>query len=442
MKHYGKLLRQVRRQWILERSARRMLQVLAWSANTAILLLLLLRVFNLPVLAMAVVPVAALIALVMILWRARARAPRGRRLLQLLDERAGTADLFASAWEFDEAPERFGWMGRLTCRLARTESERAAPRGHWTLGTLRQWTPALATAGILLCLYLGVRSIRSSAEVEREREMAAIEKISGTGRQSSLPREKQAPEQTVSKTEETDKHAAVEDDFAPAEPEVPDEDIVQITDEMIEKYMDEADTQQEIDLEGVSPIRWDEEEIEEAGNPKEGDIENEKIDPVKLDAELLKDLQAAKKTKLEGEGGGEDKGVDVAVMGKEKGRGKPKSDRGGKNEKGALAGAVTKDPRGKPTRLAMKLTKKGLSIRSAMRAPQQQKEKGQDRPMGILEFLAAVRNTRSRYKDAAEKPTSGVAVHTEDRVIRQEHVTEEAAQVTERYFDELRRADR
>ena len=439
MKHYRKLLRQVRRQWILEHSARRVLQVLAWSANTAILFLLL-RVFKLPVLAMAVVPVATLIALVMILWRARSRAPRGRRLLQLLDERAGTADLFASAWEFDEAPERFGWMGRLTCKLARTESERAAPRGHWTLGTLRQWTPALATAGILLCLYLGVRSIRSSAEVEREREMAAIEKISGAGQQRSVPGEKQAPEEVVSKTEETDRHAAVEDDFAPAEPEVPGEDIVQITDEMIENYMDETDTQQEIDLEGVTPIRWDEEEIEKASNPKERDIENEKIDPVKLDAELLKDLQAAKKTKVEGEGGGEDKGVDVAVMGKEEGGAKPKSGKGGKNAKGALAGAVTKDPRGKPTRLAVKLVKKGLSIRSAMRALQ--KMKGQDRPMGTLEFLAAVRNTRSRYKDGAEKPTSGVAVHTEDRVVRQEHVAEEAAQVTERYFERLRRADR
>ena len=173
MKRYRKLLRQVRRQWIVEHSARRVLQVVAWSANAAILFLLLRRVFNLPVLAMAVVPVAALIALVMILSRARSLAPRGRRLLQLLDERAGTEDLFASAWEFDEAPERFGWMGRLTCKLAKTESERVAPRGLWTLGTLRQWIPALATAGILICLYLGVRSIRSSAEVEREREMAA-----------------------------------------------------------------------------------------------------------------------------------------------------------------------------------------------------------------------------------------------------------------------------
>jgi len=70
MKHYRKLLRQVRRQWILERSARRVLQVVAWSANTAILFLLLLRVFNLPVLAITVVPAVTLIALVMILSRA------------------------------------------------------------------------------------------------------------------------------------------------------------------------------------------------------------------------------------------------------------------------------------------------------------------------------------------------------------------------------------
>ena len=70
MKRYRKLLRQVRRQWILERSARRVLQVVAWSANTAILFLLLLRVFNLPVLAITVVPAVTLIALVMILSRA------------------------------------------------------------------------------------------------------------------------------------------------------------------------------------------------------------------------------------------------------------------------------------------------------------------------------------------------------------------------------------
>ena len=88
----------------------------------------------------------------------------------------------------------------------------------------------------------------------------------------------------------------------------------------------------------------------------------------------------------------------------------------------------------------MKLTKSGLSIRSAMRAPQI--KKGQDRPMSILEFLAAVRNTRSSYKGVAEKPTSGVAVHTEDRVVRQEHIAEEAAKVTARYFEQLRRADR
>ena len=439
MKRYGKLLRKVRRRWILEHSARRVLQIAAWSANAAFLLLLLRGLFDLPVLAMAAVPTAALVALVVILWRARSRAPRGLRLLQLLDERAGTADLFASAWEFDETPERFGWMGRLTCELARTESERAAPRGRWTLGTLRQWTPALATAAILLCLHLGVRFIRPSAEVDQEGEMAVIEKISGGGEQGPAPAEKQTPEKAAAKTEQTDKHAVVEDEFATVETEAPDKDIVQITDEMIEKYMGEPEPRQEIDLEGVTPIRWDEEEIEEASNPREGDIENEKIDPVKLDAELLKDLQAAKMTKLEGEGA-EDKGVDVAVMGKDRGGAKARGNKGGKNQKGALAGAVTRDTRGKPVRLAMRLVKRGLSIRSAMRAPQ--KEKGQDRPMGMLEFLAAVRNTQSKYKGVAEKPTPAVAVHTEDRVVHQEHVAKDAAQVTQRYFDELRREDR
>ena len=56
------------------------------------------------------------------------------------------------------------------------------------------------------------------------------------------------------------------------------------------------------------------EEIDEASNPKDKDAENEKIDPVKLDAELLKDLQAAKKSKAGEEGEGGDKGVDVAVI--------------------------------------------------------------------------------------------------------------------------------
>jgi len=439
MKHYEKLLRKVWRRWILERSARRMLQVVAWSANATILFLLLRRLFDLPVLSVTVVPAAVLIALVLILWRARSHAPRGLRLLRLLDERAGTADLFASASEFDETPERFGWMGRLTCTLAGRESERAVPRGHWTLGTLRQWTPALATAAILLCLHLGVRFIRSSAEVDQEKEMAVIEKISGGGGQEPAPAEKQAPEEAAPRVEQTDKHAVVEDEFAPAETETPDKDVVQITDEMIERYMGETEPKQEINLEGVTPIRWDEEEIEEASNPREGDIENEKIDPVKLDAELLKDLQAAKKTKLEGEGG-EDKGVDVAVMSKREGGKKPTRAKGGTDQKGALAGAVTRDPRGKPLRLAIKLVKKGLSIRSAMRALQ--KEKGQDRPMGMLEFLAAVRNTQSKYKDVSEKPTPAVAVQTEDRVVHQEHVAQDAAQVTQRYFDELRREDR
>ena len=34
--------------------------------------------------------------------------------------------------------------------------------------------------------------------------------------------------------------------------------------------------------------------------------------------------------------------------------------------------------------------------------------------MGLLEFLAAVKNTQSKYKDVTEKPTPAVAVRTED----------------------------
>ena len=86
---------------------------------------------------------------------------------------------------------------------------------------------------------------------------------------------------------------------------------------MIDRYLQQV-PEEKVSLEGITPIRWDEDEASGKANPQNQRKEGEKIDPVKLDAALLKDLEAAKKTKEEG--GKESGGVDIAVMGKEERR--------------------------------------------------------------------------------------------------------------------------
>jgi len=151
---------------------------------------------------------------------------------------------------------------------------------------------------------------------------------------------------------------------------------------------------------------------------------------------LLKDLEQAKKTK--DKSGGEQKGgVDVAVMSKNPGA-KVKGKKGGKKKGADLANATSKDPRGNPTRLAIKPKRKGMQVISAARAPS--KQKGKDRPMKLLDFLAAVRRLRDRPADKAlaASLTTGVS---EDRAVRHEAVPDDAAAATRAYFDMLRKAD-
>ena len=148
-------------------------------------------------------------------------------------------------------------------------------------------------------------------------------------------------------------------------PEKPATETVKITNEMIDRYLQQV-PEEKISLEGITPIRWDEDESSGKANPQNQRKEGEKIDPVKLDASLLKDLEAAKKTKEEG--GKEGSAVDIAVMGKEGGDA-AKGKSGGKEGKESLADAASKDPRGNPTRLAVAPARKGLSITSAARSP-------------------------------------------------------------------------
>jgi hypothetical protein len=249
----------------------------------------------------------------------------------------------------------------------------------------------------------------------------------------------------VAKNEETPKPEEKMPATLPAiapEPETqpeekPTDATVKITNDMIEKYLEQMPGQQDVDLTGVTPIRWDQDETTGKGNPQDQTHEGEKVDPVKLDAALLKDLQVAKKTKDEA-GGNKEGGVDIAVMGNQ-GDLKAKGNEGGKNNKESLSDAVSKDPRGEPSRMAVKPVAMALPIRSVEKIAT--REKGEDRPMSPLDFAGALERMKSQPAEVASTAVQAMG-KPEDHVVRQEGVSEPAAELTETYFDLLRKADR
>jgi hypothetical protein len=419
-----KALRKMRRLWVLERSARAGLLIGAMGVLAVLLALLLIRI---GIFSRASVLVAAgltVLAVIVLALATAMRAPGRRELARLLDQRSASRDLFASALEFTSEPHRFGWLGELTCRKAMADAQSVALRPRLSVGPLRQWAWLGGAGGLLVA--------------------ANIVTVAVTGAKPAGPPPRSqvaigndvAPASTRSNGESAAAPAAASTmEIIPvAPPTTQGAETVQITNEMMQQFMAPM-ANQDVDLTGVTPIRWDAEEVS-GGKQNLKNSDDEKVDPVKLDAALLKDLQSAKKTKKEG-GEGEKGGVDIAVMGEQGGM-KTKAD-GGKNKEGSLADAASKDPRGQPTRMAVKPPRKGLQTLSAAKWPSRQR--GEERPMSALEFLAALDALHKKPlgPDVASPVVSAMA---EDAIVRQESLPPDAATLAESYFGQLRKADR
>jgi hypothetical protein len=354
-------------------------------------------------------------------------------LAQLLDQRARSGDLYASALEFAAEPARYGWLGELTCRQAGDEARHVALVPQWSFGAWRHWA-AMATVAVILGGTYGARvgldrlgsgrSVGPTAGAEMPDSPAAGGKAIAQRQPPDEPAAKEkTPPGLPSEPEET-------------KPEKPADETVKITNEMIDRYLQQVPEQEKVSLDGATPIRWDEDEAGGKNNPQNRE-EGKKIDPVKLDAAFLKDLEAAKKTKTEGGAG--DSAVDIAVMGKQDQGAAAKGKTGGKEGKESLADASSKDPRGNPTRLAVKPARNGLQITSAARA--RGGHKGQVRPMGLLEFLAAMKRSQTTPAEPPAETASPPAGPAPERVTPQEPAPDTAARLIESYFDRLRRAD-
>ncbi|MFB3891542.1 MAG: hypothetical protein ACE15C_05905 [Phycisphaerae bacterium] len=428
MEPVKKTLHKMRRVWMLEHCARGGLLVLGLALDGCLLCLLLNRVVGLPPASTLAVALLAVAAVAVLVIQARAAAPRAIHLAQLLDKRAGSRDLFASALEFARTPDRFGWMGALTCDLARSRAAAIALQPRWSLGSPRKWV-AIGTAAIVLLVgYVGAAIVGSFGNNSAPKQTAVVvppKKIDAPVRPPV--EEPKAVEQTPLTTQEVAKEP---------EPEPTSEPAVQITNDMIDKYLAQMPTDQDIDLTGVTPIRWDADEASGKNNPQNQPTP-EKIDPVKLDAALLKDLQDAKKK--EDKSGGKEGGVDIAVM-SDKGDTKVKGKEGGKESGESLANAVSKDPRGEPTRMAIKPARKGMQVRSFTRTAS--KLKGEEQPMSLLDFLAALEKIKTDVLGEKLDTAPLAANRSADRVVRQEGVPDDAAALTDAYFGQLRKADK
>jgi hypothetical protein len=426
------LCRRARQQWIFEHSLHGLAGTCGWTINAGLACLLLARLVRLPPEAMpALLAIAAGLA-VLILAGNYWRAPRGSQLARLVDERAGTGDLFASAIEFHRDPSRFGWLGELTCRQAIAQAGRVVLASQWSLGTARQWAVTAGVAVLLAGSYaavVGVDRWRPKSDEEEVAPHAVADRSSPAGeppgKQQPAAEQPAAPEKVAPNVLADGEETA---------PETPAAETVQITNEMIDRYLQQV-PEEKVSLEGITPIRWDEDESTGKANPQNQRKEGEKIDPVKLDASLLKDLEAAKKTKEEG--GKEGSAVDVVVMGKEGGDA-AKGKSGGKEGKESLADAASKDPRGNPTRLAVPPARKGLQVVSAARSPSN--TKGQVRPMGWLEFLGALRQAAG--PEVPARGATPAAGRSPDEVLAAETVEEQDGELIDGYFRRLREADR
>jgi hypothetical protein len=433
VKAVRKLCKKMRRLWIAERCLGGLLLVAGWAANAALLWLLLCRMAAAPPAGVLAAGILGLLGLAAVVVRAHLQAPRGGRLAQLVDQRARSRDLYASAWEFQNDPARFGPLGELTCRKAGLDAGQVVLVPRWSLGRLRDWVAMLAAALLLGGTYaaaIGLDRLRNRAAASAIAAVEGPNRSAGGNKRPAGPRlpdepppnEKSPPAGLLAPEE--------------AQAEKPADETVKITNEMIDRYLQQVPEQEKVSLDGVTPIRWDEDEASGKANPQNRK-DSEKINPVKLDAAFLKDLEAAKKTKIEGGPG--DAAVDVAVMGKQDQGSAAKGKSGGQEGKESLADAASKDPRGNPTRLAVKPARQGLQITSVARAAS--REKGQIRPMGLVEYLAAMKKAQAAAVGLPAEAVPPAAGPAPDRIVPDESGSEAAAELIESYFSRLRRAD-
>ncbi|MEI6845644.1 MAG: hypothetical protein WCK36_01190, partial [Candidatus Firestonebacteria bacterium] len=329
------LRQKVRKLWILEYSLPGVLFVLSLLFNSLLFYMMLKQLFKFPAFGLLLLLLGAAGYLGFIIYKAVKAAPRGRQLSILLDERAGTKDLFSSAEEFNTDPERFGWLGKITCGLAAEELEKAQIKRRLFFGEKKRWKYLSVVTGVTLLLYTTVLFFTSSEGRLSGREVAKIKKISENGSEAAgVPKDQENKGQKTEKGPKKDNFKEAFDEFKEVKTTKPDEEMVKITNELADKLMGRvASEKEEVDLTGITPIRWDKDEVEGTNNPQNRETE-EKIDPVKLDSQLLKDLEASKKEKAKDEKSGEKGGVDVAVMGGDDAGAKAKGDKGGKDDKG------------------------------------------------------------------------------------------------------------
>lgn len=428
MKNIEKLVSRMRRLWVLEHTARRGLLIVALGADALLACWLAGRFAPLPGWTIPALAGLAAMALAVLAAEAVFRSPSRRRLARLLDERAGQNDLFASAMEFSSRPEPYGPLGELTCELAQRQAQtlsRKSLPARWSLGSRPKWL-ITGAAAILLLAANGILGMSS-----RHQAQPSPVAVAPPPPRMLPPATTQTPEKTPDKVETIASKPAIIEDTQPVSR--PAEETVKITNEMIDKYLAQM-PEEKVDLEGATPIRWDEDEKSGKAQPNEAKA-GDKIDPVKLDAALLKDLQTAKKTKEEG--GGKEGGVDIAVMA-DKGTEAAKGKEGGKKGDESLANAVSKDPRGEARRLGIPMEKKGFPVRSWTRFPS--KQKGEDRPMGLLEFFAAME--RLKTMNLVDQPAGEPQAIAAENVVHPETVPDSAAGLTEAYFNQLRKADK
>ena len=428
MENVEKLVARMRRLWVLEHCARRGLMILGLSADAVLACLLLGKLAGLGAWSIAVVGAATAVAMAALIGQAVVRASGKhfqKMIAQALDHRTGRDDLFASAMEFASAPQQAGPLGELTCELAAQKAPLARPRAQWSLGAMSKWIVILSAAVLLLAAN-GVLTMSRSHQTQQ----APVAAVQAPPRVLAPASMEQTPQRLPEATVQTSMPAMIEDTQPASRPT---EETVRITSEMIDKYLAQM-PDEKIDLEGVTPVRWDVDEVSGKDQPDPNKT-GEKIDPVKLDAALLKDLQTAKKTKEEG--GSKEGGVDIAVMSDKPGEA-AKGKEGGKKGDESLADAVSKDPRGDARRLGIPLERKGFMVQSSARFPS--KQKGEDRPMGLLEFLTAMERLKTQAID--NSPVAGPGAAPAENVIRQELLPAGTEDLSDEYFSRLRKADR